>query len=76
MNGSEWKGGRIRLAAGVLNSTRFYTLVNITYYEAHNPIIVKTPRGTQTMKIGRRLHCRVVPTMVVSNAKMTFMTSD
>jgi hypothetical protein len=36
--------GRSHLfAAGVLNYTRGYALVNIIYYEAHNPIIGKSP---------------------------------
>ena len=68
----EWKGGRIRFAAGVLNSTRFHMLVNIMSYGAHNLIIGKNPSWTKTMKIGRRLFWRWGR---LSNAKMTFMTS-
>jgi hypothetical protein len=69
------EGPSYLLSAAVLNCTLFYTLVNTTPYEAHNPFIAKTPRRTQTVKLGGHLYCRVVLTMVVSNAKTTLMTS-
>jgi hypothetical protein len=69
------EGRSYLLAATLRNCTLFYTLVNITSYEAHNLFIGKTPRRTQTVKLGGRLYCRVVLTMVILNAKITLMTS-
>jgi hypothetical protein len=61
-------GSKIVRTTGLLRVLYLiYGLVRTSYitsYEAHNPIIGET-----------RLHCRVVLTMVVSNAKMTFMTT-
>jgi hypothetical protein len=62
-------GSKIVRTTGLLRVLYLiYGLVGTSYitsYEAHNPIIGET-----------RLHCRVVLTMmVISNAKMTFMTT-
>jgi len=69
------EGGSHLLAAAVLNSTRFYTLVNMTSYEAHNLILGETPEGTADGENAPSLAFSCCSDDGLSNAKMTLMTS-